>query len=121
MRRLAVPALAAAAVLGVTTFASSQNENLDFKLINRTGVEIYSVYVAPHDSDDWGDDVMGKDTLPDGESVDIEFHPKSKAKIWDLRIEDKDGQYVEWENFDLTKIDVLTIRIVKGKAVAEWK
>lgn len=121
MKRFAVSALATAAVLCLATLARPQNERLDFKLVNKTGVEIHSVYIAPHDSDEWGDDVMGKDTLDNGDSVDIQFHPKTKAKIWDLRVEDKDGKYVEWESFDLTKIEVLTLKIVKGKPVAEWK
>lgn len=100
---------------------SAQNAALDFKLVNKTGVNIASVYIGPHDSDEWGDDIMEDDILRNGESVDITFHPKAKAAKWDLRIEDKDGESVEWENLDLTEINVLTIKIVNGKAVAEWQ
>jgi hypothetical protein len=119
-RRTLVATLALGA-LAVASFATAQNANLDFTLVNKTGVEINAVYVAPHDSDEWGDDILGKDTLPNGESVEIQFHPKAKAKLWDLRIEDTDGNPVEWDNLDLTQIETLTLKIVKGKPVAEWK
>jgi hypothetical protein len=110
----------AALMMGVAQL-SAQNADLDFKLVNQTGVNIYSIYIAPHDSEEWGDDVMEEDILRNTETLDLEFHPKSRSALWDLRIEDKDGESVEWEGLNLTKINVLTIKIVKGKAVAEWK
>ena len=118
--RRAFVTLLAAAVLAVSPVAA-QNRALDFKLINKTGVTIASIYIAPHESDDWGDDVLTEDVLRNGESIDLEFHPKAKAAEWDLRIEDKEGHSVEWESLDLTEINELTIKIVNGKAVAEWK
>lgn len=99
----------------------AQNADLDFKLVNSTGTPIHALYICPHDSDEWGDDVMQQDILRDGESVDLVFHPKAKAKTWDLRVEDKEGHSVEWEDLDLTQIEVLTLKIIKGKPVAEWK
>jgi hypothetical protein len=114
-------ALLAAVVLAGAVRLAAQNAELDFKLVNKTGVNIASVYIGPHDADEWGDDVMEGDILRDGEEVDLTFHPKAKAAMWDLRIEDKAGEHVEWENLDLTKINVLTIKIVNGKAIAEWK
>lgn len=100
---------------------ATQNPQLDFKLENRTGINIHSIYIASHDSDEWGDDLMEDDILRDGEDIDIEFHPKAGAKLWDLRIEDKEGNSVEWESIDPRKIEVLTLKIVKGKSIAEWR
>jgi hypothetical protein len=91
----------------------------DFTLVNKTGIEIYSVYVSPSNSDDWGEDVLGQDTLDDGDSVDIHFSRKEKAKLWDLRVEDSEGNYVYWEDFDLLEISKITIYYKKGKATAE--
>ncbi|MFM8532141.1 MAG: argininosuccinate lyase [Acidimicrobiia bacterium] len=122
-RRVFVNLCALAAFLTVMTGSpvNAQNRALDFKLVNKTGVTISSIYIAPHDTDEWGDDVMKEDVLRNGESIDLEFHPKAKAEEWDLRIEDKEGNSVEWESLDLTEINVLTIKIVNGKPVAEWK
>jgi len=99
----------------------AQNPTLDFRLENRTGINIYSIYMSSYDSDDWGEDLMKDDILRDGEDLDIEFHPKAGARLWDLRIEDKEGDSIEWEEIDPSKFEVLTLKIVKGKPVAEWR
>jgi hypothetical protein len=91
----------------------------DFTLVNKTGVEIHALHVSPHASDDWEEDVLGRDTLPDGASVDIKFNRDEKAALWDLRIEDKDGNHIEWENLDLLKISKVTLHYKDGKGTAE--
>jgi hypothetical protein len=105
----------------ITGAGSAQNPKLDFRLENRTGINIHSIYIASHDSEEWGEDLMEDDILRDGEDLDIEFHPKAGARLWDLRIEDKDGDSVEWEAIDPTKFEFLTLKIVKGKPIAEWR
>lgn len=122
LKRLTIFGWAGLLLLALTSLVwAAQNDDLDFKLVNSTGVNIYSVFIAPHDSKEWGDDVMKQDILRDGETVDLVFHPKAKSSIWDLRIEDKEGNSVEWDSLNLSEIEVLTIKLVKGKAVAEWK
>ncbi|HEX8282333.1 MAG TPA: hypothetical protein VF588_03220 [Pyrinomonadaceae bacterium] len=81
----------------------------DFTLVNDTGVEIDKVFISPHDKDDWEEDVLGKDTLPTGQSVDIKFDRDETAGEWDLKVEDKEGNAIEWENLDLLKISKLTL------------
>jgi hypothetical protein len=90
----------------------------DFTLVNTTGVEIDKVFISPHGSDDWEEDILGQDTLPNGEKVDIKFHRAEKAPLWDLRIEDKQGHGIEWENLNLLEISKLTIDYKDGKATA---
>lgn len=91
----------------------------DFTLVNKTGVEIHAVYISPHDGDDWEEDILGRDTLPSGESVDIKFHRTETAENWDLRIEDSKGNAIEWENLNLLKISKATLFYENGKARAE--
>ncbi len=93
----------------------------DFTLVNKTGVEIHSLHISPHSSDEWGEDILGKDTLSDGDSLDIKFHRSEKAAHWDLRISDKDGNSVTWESLNLIEISEVTLYIRDGKAVAEFK
>lgn len=106
------------AATNTNSAASTGGADQDFKLINETGVEIHAVYVSPSDSDDWEKDVLGKDTLPAGESVDIEFDRAEKAAMWDLRVEDKAGKYIVWENLNLMEISELTLNYKDGKATA---
>lgn len=107
----------ALATVSITAFAGKQ----DFVLHNETGVEIHELYVSPSKSDDWEEDILGRDTLPSGESVDISFHRSEKARKWDLKIVDDDGGSVEWENLDLSTISEITLYIKKGEAWAETK
>jgi hypothetical protein len=90
----------------------------DFLLVNKTGVEIYALYVTPHEADDWGDDILGVDTLAPNESIEIKFSRKEKAKFWDLRVEDEEGEYIEWEKLNLLKISSVTLYFKNGKATA---
>ncbi len=91
----------------------------DFTVVNKTGVEINALYVSPADKNDWGEDILGRDTLPPGESVDIEFDPEEEAEKWDLRVEDKQGNSIEWTDLDLTEISKVTLNYANGKATAK--
>lgn len=114
----ATPATAAVAATPATAPADTAGAQ-DFTLINTTGVEIDKVYIAPHSSDDWEEDILGQDTLPDGQKVDIKFHRSEKAAMWDLRVEDKKENSIEWENLNLLEISKLTLEYKDGKATAK--
>jgi hypothetical protein len=131
MKKLIWRTLAAFLVIGALCFplmktAAKGFENYepaaqgaqDFILVNKTGVEIYALYVTPHNADDWGDDILGVDTLPAGESVEIKFSRKERVKLWDLRVEDEEGAFIEWENLNLIKISKVTLYYKNGKATA---
>lgn len=90
----------------------------DFTLVNKTGVEIYALYVTPHSANDWGDDVLGVDTLAANDEVDITFSPKERAKWWDIRVEDSEGNFIEWDKLNLIEISKVTLFYKNGKATA---
>ena len=93
----------------------------DFILHNQTGVEIHELYVSPHNVNEWGADVLGRDTLPAGESVKITFDDQEKQVKWDLKVADEKKASIEWENLDLSKISEVTIHHKDGKAWADVK
>src|SRR5437868_14505223 len=97
----------------------SAQSKQDFTLVNSTGVEIHELYVSPHKSNEWEEDVLGQDTLPDGDSVTIHFSPREKAKLWDLKIVDKEGNSIEWESLNLLEIAKVTLHYKNGKAWAD--
>ncbi len=115
--RIASLLVALFATLALTGTARAGDQ--DFTLVNKTGVTLDKVLVSPHDANHWGEDIMGKDVLADGEEVLIKFHPSEDAEDWDLKIVDKEGTSVTWGSLRLTKITKLTIKIVDGKPVAE--
>ena len=68
MRNLKTLVFAALFTLGLFYFPGIATVNVaaqgaqDFILVNRTGVEIYALYVTPQNAEDWGDDRLGDDT-----------------------------------------------------------
>jgi hypothetical protein len=99
--------------------STAQEGKQDFTLVNQTGVEIDKVYISPHDANEWQEDILGQDTLPTGQSVDIKFHRNEKAAQWDLRIEDSKGNAIEWENLNLLEISKVTLFYKDGKGTAQ--
>ena len=102
---------AAAAILGLATPAMAQDAKQDFQLVNATGYELKALYVAPSTSDDWEEDVLGQDTLGDGQAVNIHFSPKVKTCQWDLKVtySDDDSSAV-WQKIDLCTVEKITIK-----------
>ena len=118
LRRVkAVVALCAMAML-LCPAAFAQGKQ-DFTLVNMTGVEIHELYVSPHNTDDWEEDILGQDTLPSGQTLDITFSPKERAKLWDLKIVDGKGNSIEWESLNLLEIEKVTLHYKNGKAWAD--
>jgi len=105
-------------VSSISTAEVSAQAAQDFTLVNKTGVEIYALYVTPHNADLWGDDILGVDTMPDSNTLDITFARKEKSVLWDLRIEDEEGSYLVWTKLNLTAIATLTLNYRNGKTTA---
>lgn len=101
--------------------APAEGAKQDFSLTNATGVEIDELHVSPHDVEDWQEDVLGRDTLPNGQTVNISFSPKEKAAMWDIKITDKEGTSIEWENLNLLEIAEVTLHFENGKPTATFK
>lgn len=106
-------------LVAATAFARAGKQ--DFLLHNETGVEIHSLYVSPHSSDEWGEDVLGKDTLADGESLKITFDDREKHVHWDLKVTDSKDNSIEWTDLNLTEISEVTLHYKDGKAWAVIK
>ena len=111
--------LCTGAMLLIANATSAFGGDQDFTLVNKTGVEIYGLYVSPADQNEWGEDILGKDTLPAGESTDIEFEAEEKAAKWDLRVLDKDGNSIDWTDLNLMEISKVTLNYDGGKATAK--
>ena len=81
----------------------------DFTLVNATGYRIDEVYVAPTKSDDWEDDVLGRDVLGNGEEVEILFSPKESVCHYDIRIVWDDKSDADWRDFNLCEVSRITL------------
>ncbi len=103
----------------VTATAFARTGKQDFMLHNQTGVEIHELYVSPHTTNDWEEDILGRGTLPSGESVKITFEDREKHVHWDLKVVDSKGNSIEWEDLNLVEISEVTLHYKDGKAWAD--
>lgn len=81
----------------------------DFTLHNRTGYQIDEVYVSRSSSRNWGGDVMGRDALEDGQSVNITFNAPDNACRWDMKVRYNDGDEATWNGLNLCNINKVTL------------
>jgi hypothetical protein len=103
----AAAAFGALAIAGASAFAGEQ----DFALVNATGYEISELYVAPAKSDDWQEDVLGQDTLGDGQQANISFSRDTDTCAWDLKVVySDDNSSAEWREVNLCELSTVTIK-----------
>ena len=102
--RLFTALLATTLAIGVAHAADQ-----DFTLVNSTGYQIDEVYVSATNQRAWGSDVMGKDALPNGSSVEIQFAPQAQACKYDMRVKYHDGDEAVWQNLDFCNITRVTL------------
>jgi len=117
--KLAILASALAAVaFSSTAAAAPQNRRLDFKLINKSTYTVVELYVSPTTEDEWGDDILGRDVLEDGESADITFSRNATACSWDLKIVDDEEDEVTWTKLNLCEANEITLMYENGTPTA---
>ena len=111
---VAVLALAASS----SSLGAAQRKNLDFTLVNKTGVDIMEVYLSPTSDDQWGEDVMGRDILEDGEKVDIKFSSEETECNWDMKVIDEDDDEIVWTKLNLCTANEITVMWENKKPTA---
>jgi hypothetical protein len=109
MRIVLFAALAAVAV-GFTAPAIADEAKQDFRLVNRTGYELKEIYVSPSKSDDWQEDILGKEVLEDGKAANIHFSRQARTCNWDLKVVyTDDSSKAVWSDIDLCAVEKITI------------
>ena len=103
-----------AAVFVISPFMAEAASSV-IMLKNNTGAEIYYIYMSSSDSNDWEEDILGTDTLEDGETLRINL--SGAYREFDLRVEDAHGNHIEWFKLpgNVTQITI------KGDGTAEYK
>lgn len=87
----------------VTTTVRAEGQQ-DFKLINKTGYTIAELYVSPSKVNNWQDDVLGKDVLPNDSATEVQFSREEDTCQWDLKVVYQDGEGAEWDAFNLCEV-----------------
>ena len=81
--------------------ASADATNQNFTIRNNTGQTINELYVSTVSTDEWEEDILGRDTLPTGEAAQIAFERAETQCQWDLRVVFEKGQSLEERGVNL--------------------
>jgi hypothetical protein len=108
------------AIAGFSQRAAAQSI-LDFKIVNKTGMVLYAVYVGASTDKEWGEDLLPDDVLGDGEEVDIKFTRGEVTTCkWDIKLDkDVNGKtYTYILGVDLCEVSEITFKMNdQGKIV----
>ena len=83
--------LIAGALLAFATASAAYAARQDFTITNHTGHTIMTLNVSPHSDDHWGPDILGRDTLANGEQAQISFDRNEDQCHWDIKVTYDDG------------------------------
>jgi hypothetical protein len=88
-----------AVLLLLGAFAVSAQSRPSINIVNNTGYTIYTLFVSPSESDEWGEDVLGENVLENGKTFTVQLESSlSQVSVYDIGVEDEDGDtYVKWE------------------------
>ena len=87
MRKFMIAGALWAAATATAAFAAQQ----DFTITNHTGHTLVTLNVSPHSDDHWGPDILGRDTLGDGEQAAVTFDRNEDQCSWDIKVTYDDG------------------------------
>lgn len=76
---------------------------------------ITHLYLSPTKDEKWGEDILEKDVLPNGEECGIEFDKDDDECHWDIKIIDSKEQAWTVTDVDLCKYTKVTFSVAKGK------
>lgn len=94
--------VAAAFALGLAGAAQAQTTDPSFRLNNRSSETVMEVYVSSSQDSNWGQDRLGQNVLPAGQTVIIRL-PNGQC-VNDIRIVVEGGRAVERRNLNTCEI-----------------
>lgn len=77
------------------------------RITNKTGYDIWHIYVSPEDSDEWEEDMLDDDeVLEHGESIRVTLRGYD-TDIFDIRLVDEDGDSYEKYDINIDREDAI--------------
>ncbi len=103
MRRGIVLGIVFMAFCALAAFAFDEDELNLITFVNSTGDDIETLFLSPGDSDHWGPDIIGADSvLADGESMGFYVHYPETSFKFDIMASDTQGNTFELYDYKLT-------------------
>jgi hypothetical protein len=99
----------AAAFLAAALVTSTASAN-DYRvtIVNKTGMAMKHFYASVTSTNAWEEDILGKDVLEDGESVEVEIDDGSEKCHYDFKAVFENGASLERADIDVCKTESFT-------------
>ena len=78
-------------------------------IFNGAEYDIYTLYLSPTNANQWEENVLKQETLPNGDTVDLEVSRTEKAEAWDIKVTNKAGETMTWIGVPLNKSGQITL------------
>lgn len=99
-------AAAAAALLALATPASANDYQVE--IVNKTGMALKHFYASVTATDDWEEDILGRDVLDDGDSFVANIDDGSGKCMYDFKGVFENGQFLVHKNIDVCSVHTYT-------------
>ena len=86
-----ITSLTVAGFLAVSAFSPANAANRHVDIVNDTGMTMAEFYASATGADDWEEDILGSDTLANGEVFDVDIDDGSGACKFDFKAVFTDG------------------------------
>ncbi|MEG1609739.1 MAG: hypothetical protein RR014_00310 [Bilophila sp.] len=106
MKRL-VTVFALVCMLGFAGQASALDKKIN--IFNGAEVDIYTLYLSPTNANDWEENLLKQETLPNGDTVNLDVSRTEKAEAWDVKVTNKAGDSMTWIGVPLNKAGQITL------------
>jgi len=108
MRAFLIAAFAALSLSMATGDVHAQAQQ-DFVLVNRTGYTIDEVYVSASNANSWEEDLMGDDSLENGQQLNVRFARDTSQCMFDIKVVYDDQETAEFRGINLCQVSRVTI------------
>ena len=106
MKRL-IATLAVVDMLGMAGNALALEKKIN--IFNGAEYDFYTLYLSPTNANDWEENLLKQETLPNGDTVDVQVSRTEKAEAWDVKVTDKNGNSMTWVGLPLDKSGQITL------------
>lgn len=109
MKKLLFSAFIFAALFLFSTSTTS-SQALYFFVTNNTGLTLNNIYVTPHETTNWGNDILPNDLFENSTSVRVDIPADYGATCaFDMKITDLAGNYITFTGMDACKLHTLIL------------
>jgi len=81
----------------------------NFSVVNNTGHTVVHLMVSPNNENSWGPDILGRDTLANGETAQVTFPRNTSQCAWDIQAVYDDGTNTDMRNVNLCEVATVTL------------